>query len=63
VAAAEVEVFNMVDVEAYRLFIGTLKSTLLISEEARPLIYADYHRVKKGKSHVNAPTAVFNSLK
>jgi flavin reductase (DIM6/NTAB) family NADH-FMN oxidoreductase RutF len=63
VAALEAEVSDIVDIETHRLFIGKLKNTHIISEEAKPLTYADYHRVKKGKSHANAPTAVFNSLK
>jgi flavin reductase (DIM6/NTAB) family NADH-FMN oxidoreductase RutF len=63
VAAIEAEVFNRVDLGTHRLFIGTLKGAHIISEGARPLTYADYHRVKKGKSHANAPTAVFNFLK
>jgi flavin reductase (DIM6/NTAB) family NADH-FMN oxidoreductase RutF len=63
VSALEAEVSGRMDVETHRLFIGTLKNTHILSEEAKPLTYADYHKVKKGKSHVNAPTAVFNNLK
>jgi flavin reductase (DIM6/NTAB) family NADH-FMN oxidoreductase RutF len=62
-AAVEAEVFNMVDIETHRLFIGTLKDAHVISEGAKPLTYANYHKIKKGKAHVNAPAAVFNFLR
>lgn len=62
VAAVEAEVVDMVDVETHRLFIGMVKSAQVLAEGS-PLTYANYHKIKKGKSHANAPSSVFNSLK
>ncbi|MDR1377469.1 MAG: flavin reductase family protein [Synergistaceae bacterium] len=63
VAAIEAEVTDMMDIETHRLFVGILKSTYVISDGAQPLTYADYHKLKKGKAHINAPTVVFNFLR
>ena len=30
--------------------------------EGNPLTYADYHKLKKGKSPANAPSAIFNKI-
>ncbi|MDR2523044.1 MAG: flavin reductase family protein [Synergistaceae bacterium] len=62
VAAVEAEVISMVDVHTHRVFIGEARSAQLLSD-APVLTYADYHKIKKGKSHANAPSSVFNSLK
>jgi flavin reductase (DIM6/NTAB) family NADH-FMN oxidoreductase RutF len=62
VAFAEAEVIDTVDVYTHRLFIGEVKNAQRLSE-GNPLTYADYHKIKKGKSHANAPSAVFNNLK
>jgi flavin reductase (DIM6/NTAB) family NADH-FMN oxidoreductase RutF len=61
-AAVEADVVEIVDVKTHRLFIGEVKSARVLAEGA-PLTYADYHKIKKGKSHANAPSAVFNTLK
>lgn len=60
-AAVEAEVFDIVDIETHRLFIGKVATARMLSE-GEPLTYADYHKIKKGKSHANAPSAVFNNL-
>jgi flavin reductase (DIM6/NTAB) family NADH-FMN oxidoreductase RutF len=62
VAAVEVAVTASVEVRTHKLFIGEAKSARLLSD-AFPLTYMDYHKIKKGKSHVNAPSFVFNNLK
>ncbi|MDR1377187.1 MAG: flavin reductase family protein [Synergistaceae bacterium] len=62
VAAVEAEVIDIVDIQTHRLFIGMVKSARVLSEGS-PLTYANYHKIKKGKSHVNAPSSVFNNLK
>jgi hypothetical protein len=42
--------------------VGEVTSAEVIKEGV-PLTYADYHRLKKGKSHKNSPTSVFNDVK
>ena len=61
VAAAEAVVVDVIDVHTHRLFIGEVKSATLLTE-GNPLTYADYHKLKKGKSHANAPSAIFNKI-
>ena len=61
-AAVEADVINTIDVYTHRLFIGKVRSAQVLAT-GNPLTYADYHKVKKGKSHANAPSAVFNDLK
>jgi flavin reductase (DIM6/NTAB) family NADH-FMN oxidoreductase RutF len=61
VAAVEAEVVDIVDIQTHRLFIGMVKSAQVLAE-GNPLTYANYHKIKKGKSHVNAPSSVFNNL-
>jgi flavin reductase (DIM6/NTAB) family NADH-FMN oxidoreductase RutF len=61
VAVALADVADIVDVKTHKLFIGEVKSARLLTE-GTPLTYADYHKIKKGKSHVNAPSAIFNSI-
>lgn len=62
VAAVEAKVIDCVDVHTHRLFIGEALSAELLSEET-PLTYANYHKIKKGKSHANAPSSIFNTIK
>ena len=62
VAAVEAKVVNIVDVHTHRLFIGEVTSAETLAE-GTPLTYANYHKIKKGKSHANAPSAVFNEIK
>ena len=61
VAAVEAEVIDVVDVHTHKLFIGEVKSAEVLAE-GNPLTYADYHRLKKGKSPATAPTAIFNKI-
>jgi flavin reductase (DIM6/NTAB) family NADH-FMN oxidoreductase RutF len=62
VAAVLADLVDVVDVHTHKLFIGKVISAELLGE-GTPLTYADYHRLKNGKSHVNAPSAIFNSIK
>lgn len=62
VAVVEAELLDVTDVHTHRLFIGTVISARLLNDKP-PLTYANYHRIKKGKSHVNAPSAVFNTIR
>ncbi|MDR1049341.1 MAG: flavin reductase family protein [Synergistaceae bacterium] len=61
-AAVEADVVEIVEVHTHKLFIGKVKSARALAE-GTPLTYADYHKIKKGKSPENAPSAVFNALK
>ena len=62
VAAIEAKVISVIDVYTHKVFIGEVTSAEQICE-CKPLSYADYHIIKKGKSPANAPSAVFNALK
>jgi hypothetical protein len=46
----------------HKLFVGRVEKAVLL-KEGYPLTYANYHRVKKGKSPANAPSAIFNKVK
>jgi len=61
VAAAEVVVSDVVDVHTHLVFIGEIKSAEVL-EGKKPLTYADYHKLKNGKSPATAPTAIFNKI-
>ena len=61
VAAAEAVVIDVADVHTHLLFIGEVKSAAIL-EEKKPLTYADYHKLKNGKSPASAPTAIFNKI-
>ncbi|GHS87402.1 flavin reductase [Synergistales bacterium] len=61
-AAAAAEVSDIIDVHTHKLVIGKVISAEVIADGS-PLTYADYHKVKKGKSQANAPSAIFNTLK
>ena len=61
VAAVEAQVIDVVEIHTHRLFIGEVKSASVLSE-ANPLTYADYHKLKRGKSPAGAPTAIFNKI-
>jgi flavin reductase (DIM6/NTAB) family NADH-FMN oxidoreductase RutF len=62
VAAVLADIVDIVDVQTHKLFVGKVGSAEVLAE-GTPLTYADYHKIKKGKSHVNAPSAIFNSIK
>lgn len=62
IAAFDAKVTHTLDLSTHILFVGEVVSAKFI-KEATPLSYADYHRVKKGKSPKTAPTALFNTLK
>ena len=61
VAAVEAVVTDTVEVHTHLLFVGEVKSAFLLTD-GNPLTYADYHKLKKGKSPAGAPTAIFNKL-
>jgi flavin reductase (DIM6/NTAB) family NADH-FMN oxidoreductase RutF len=61
VAAVEAAVIEVADVHTHMLFIGEVKSAEVLAE-GKPLTYADYHNLKKGKSPATAPTAIFNKI-
>ena len=61
-AAIEAKVISSTLVHTHKVFIGEVTSAEQI-REGKPLSYADYHTVKKGKSPANAPSVVFNTLK
>ena len=62
IAAFDAKVTHTLDLSTHILFVGEVVSSKFV-KEAVPLTYADYHRVKKGKSPKNAPTTLFNTLK
>ncbi|GHV37820.1 flavin reductase [Synergistales bacterium] len=62
VAAVEAEVSDIIDVQTHKLVIGKVISAEVIAP-GEVLTYADYHKVKKGKSPAGAPSAIFNNLK
>ena len=62
IASIEARVISVTDVYTHKIFVGKVTSAEQISA-GRPLTYADYHIVKKGKSPANAPSSVFNTLK
>ena len=61
VAAVEAQVINVLDVHTHRVFIGEVQSASVLTE-GKPLTYADYHMLKKGKSPASAPSAIFNKI-
>ncbi|MCF7936572.1 MAG: flavin reductase family protein [Synergistales bacterium] len=61
-AVLDARVIHAADVHTHRLFVGEVQSAEIV-KEGTPLTYADYHKVKKGKSQKNAPTAIFNDVK
>jgi flavin reductase (DIM6/NTAB) family NADH-FMN oxidoreductase RutF len=62
VAVLEAKVIAVQEVHTHVLFVGEVASAEVV-KEGNPLTYADYHRLKKGKSHKNSPTSVFNDVK
>lgn len=61
-AGIEAKVLSVQDVFTHKLFVGRVEKAVLL-KEGYPLTYANYHRVKKGKSPANAPSAIFNKVK
>lgn len=61
VAALEARVTGSMDLPTHMLFVGEVVSSRFFKDES-PLTYADYHRVKKGKSPKTAPTFEFNGV-
>lgn len=51
----EARVFNQIDAGTHTVFLGDVVSAEVL-REGRPLTYAYYQKVKKGKSPKNAPT-------
>jgi flavin reductase (DIM6/NTAB) family NADH-FMN oxidoreductase RutF len=62
VAVALADLVDVVDVHTHKLFIGKVTGAEVLAE-GTPLTYANYHRLKNGKSPANAPSAIFNSIK
>lgn len=61
-AGIELKVLSVQDVFTHKLFVGQVDRAQLL-KEGIPLTYANYHKVKKGKSPANAPSAIFNQIK
>lgn len=61
VASLEAKVISTVDVYTHKIFVGEVTFAEQISA-AKPLTYADYHIIKRGKAPANAPSAVFNKI-
>ena len=61
-AGIEAKVLSVQDVFTHKLFVGRVEKAVLL-KEGYQLTYANYHRVKKGKSPANAPSAIFNKVK
>jgi flavin reductase (DIM6/NTAB) family NADH-FMN oxidoreductase RutF len=62
IAVIEAKVISITDVYTHKLFVGEVTSPEQI-REGKPLTYADYHIIKKGKAPANAPSSVFNTMK
>lgn len=62
IATLEARVKQAVELPTHMLFIGEVTCALCL-REGEPLTYADYHRIKRGKSPNTAPTFGFNELK
>ncbi|MDD2207632.1 MAG: flavin reductase family protein [Aminobacterium sp.] len=61
-ASIEARVLSVTEVHTHKLFIAQVEAAEVI-KEGKPLLYADYHTIKKGKSPDKAPSAIFNTIK
>mgnify|MGYP000851678257 FL=1 len=61
-ASVEAKVLSVIDVYTHKLFIAQVEAAKAL-KEGKPLLYADYHSIKKGKSPEKAPSSIFNVLK
>lgn len=61
-SAIEAKVFREVEIFTHVMFFGEVVATRFF-KEGRPLTYAHYHEVKKGKSPKNAPTFSLNEVR
>ncbi|MCL2767481.1 MAG: flavin reductase family protein [Synergistaceae bacterium] len=61
IAAIEAKVISVTSAYTHKIFVGEVTSAEYI-REGKPLSYADYHILKKGKAPANAPSAIFNKL-
>ncbi|HDQ93533.1 MAG TPA: flavin reductase family protein [Synergistetes bacterium] len=61
VAAIEAKIVREVEIFAHVMFFGEVVASRVI-KEMKPLTYAYYHEVKKGKSPKNAPTFTLNEV-
>jgi flavin reductase (DIM6/NTAB) family NADH-FMN oxidoreductase RutF len=61
IAAIEAKVVREVEIFTHVMFFGEVVASRFI-KEAKPLTYAHYHEVKKGKSPKNAPTFTLNEV-
>ena len=62
ISAMEARVMREVEIFTHVMFFGEVVATRVV-REARPLTYAYYHEIKKGKSPKNAPTFSLNEVK
>lgn len=62
IAVIEARVVKNVDIFTHVMFFGEVVASRHI-REGRPLTYAHYHEVKKGKSPKNAPTFTLNEVR
>ncbi len=62
ISALDARVISAVDVHTHMLFVGEVVGAAVL-HEGTPLTYADYHHIKKGKSHQYSPTSIFNNVK
>jgi flavin reductase (DIM6/NTAB) family NADH-FMN oxidoreductase RutF len=61
IAVIEAKVISVASTYTHKIFTGEVTSAEQI-REGKPLTYADYHIIKKGKSPANAPSALFNKM-
>jgi flavin reductase (DIM6/NTAB) family NADH-FMN oxidoreductase RutF/rubredoxin len=61
IAILEFRVIETIDVGTHLMFIGELIHTELLDEDAEPLTYQYYRKVKKGAAPKNAPTYIDKS--
>ena len=61
-AVIEARLIKQVDIFTHIMFFGEVVASCHL-KEGRPLTYAHYHEVKKGKSPRNAPTFTLNEVR
>lgn len=62
IAAIEARVIREVEIFTHVMFFGEVSGSRVI-KDARPLTYAHYHEIKKGRSPKNAPTFSLNEVR
>ena len=61
IAFLEFKVVETIDVGTHLMFIGELVQSVVLDENAEPLTYLHYRKVKKGVAPKNAPTYIDKS--